>query len=195
VYHASDRADVPVQPYFSGTTDINYWQLPVLASRSVPGGGSDLMIAFYRGLLTAHLDVEIFRANGAGSFAAHEHDLGLDSDKTARREYLKWVDVDGDGTLDLVAADKAGLRIHRGTASRDRPVEAAPAWLSGGAPPSDEVDLSVSEGGAISITFAGAERELWRDLDGDRLAEAIFLNTKDIEKGEVSIRKLRPRAK
>ena len=51
------------------------------------------------------------------------------------------------------------------------------------------------EGGAISITFAGAERELWRDLDGDRLAEAIFLNTKDIEKGEVSIRKLRPRAK
>src|SRR5262249_13391320 len=73
VYRASDRADSPIAPFFSAATDINYWQLPVLMSRR-DGAGSDLLIAFYRGLITAHLNVEVFRGDGDGSFERKEHD-------------------------------------------------------------------------------------------------------------------------
>lgn len=194
VYRVSDRADTPVQPFFSGATNINYWQFPVLTARPA-AGGSDLLLAFYRGLTTAHLNVEIFRWDGAGSFDPKPHDVELVSDKKADREFLIWADVDGDGIEDLVAADEAELQVHRGAGVREQPIARDKSWTCPIVPAKGNVSLSLGGSGTFAIRLAPSAGRVLSDLDGDGLAEAIFIKNGSGGVSEVVLGKLKPPAK
>ena len=194
VYRASDTADRPVQPFFSAATNINYWQNPTLAARPVPGG-SDLLIAFYRGLTTAHLNVEIFSSNGQGSFVTKPRDLELDSDKKARRGFLRWTDVDGDGTIDLLAAGESGiLTVHRGAAERERPVGVAPAWTGAVVAGTEGVTMSLGDSGAMTISHAAGGSFILCDIDGDGTPEEVHLKN-DHGGTSVAVERLRAPAR
>lgn len=175
VYRASDTAMTPVKPFFSATTDINYWQRPFMALRPATGGG-DLLVAFYRGLVKEHLNVMIFRSNGSGSFQPRPHEIGLEAGEKPDEGLLLWKDVDGDGTLDLAAADSRGLRIHRGLADREAPVERSPSRVGALASPLGQTRLlSLSLSGDWTIAFRGVTEPVIRDLDGDGVAEAFVI--------------------
>lgn len=177
VYHATDLTGEPVEPFFTAMTNINFWQLPSIATRPAPGGG-DILIAFYRGLRTAHLTIERFEADGAGSFGARSNEIDLESGKTAERSLLIWEDVDSDGTADLVTGDDGGLRIHRGVDDRSQVVTREPFYVSTLPTPQQDISLSLQESG-WSIGRSGRQPLTFFDSDGDGLSELFLLGKEE----------------
>jgi hypothetical protein len=172
VFHISDRADQDLPPFFSAETNINYWQLPTMGSRRTTTGGQ-ILLAFYRGLKTAHLNVEIFRENGKGSFAPGPDDFEVSSYEEAERGWLEWVDVDGDGTLDLAGADEGGIVIHRGEPGPSRPVARNASWRTRVSPRARRISMGMASSGEWSLSFGDQRYVFFADLDGDRLSEVI----------------------
>ena len=179
VFRASDRTDRVEPPFFSAKTNLNFWQVPSIAFRSRPGGG-DILLAFYRGLASARLNVEIFRTDGKRSFAPSTRDFQVGKEEEADREYLRWIDADGDGLLDLAASNGEELIVYRGLSDEERPVAREPAWRAAIHPGPGGIDLSMSSSGGWSIAAGEPDRLWFRDLDGDGLVEVVKL-------GEVSI--------
>ncbi len=176
LFRAGDRADAPTQPFYTAPTNLNYWQLPVITHRTT-AGGTDLLLAFYRGLLKARLNVEVFAANGSGSFEPRPRDFEVGTSEEAERDFLQWADVDGDGIEDLAVSDDAGLQVYRGRPDRERPVENAPAWSAASIQPHGAgISLSISSDGRMGVSSGPGSGTVFRDLDGDGLAEVLWLS-------------------
>lgn len=177
VFRAGDRADTPTQPFYTAPTNLNYWQLPAITHRTT-AGGTDLLLAFYRGLMKARLNVEVFAANGSGSFEPRARDFEVGTSEEAERDFLQWADVDGDGIEDLAVSDGAGLQVYRGRPDRERPVENAPAWSAAAIQPhGGSVSLSISSDGRLGVSSGRGSGTVFRDLDGDGLAEVLWLSS------------------
>lgn len=185
VFHLSERADQEIGPFFSGKTNINYWQLPTIASRRT-AAGPEILLAFYRGLRTAHLNVEIFREDGKGSFKSSPSDFEVGSEQEAERGYLEWLDVDGDGLLDLAGANGQGLVIHRGESEPGRPVSREVSWRAEVKPRARRISMGMASSGEWTLSFSDQRHVFYADLDGDRLDEVIVFGRRDADRASES---------
>jgi hypothetical protein len=175
LYRGTDRAERASPPFYSAETKLNYWQLPTITHRPTTGG-ADLLLAFYRGLRTARLNVEVFRSDGAGSFEGKARDYSVEDRKNADRGFLKWFDANGDGTEDLAAATDDTLLVYRGLPGRDHPVSRTPAWTAPIEPRGLGTTLGVSGSGEWTIDVLGGVETVFHDLDGDGLTEVLHID-------------------
>ena len=174
VFRASDRADQAAAPFFSADTKLNYWQPPAITHRRVEGG-SDLLLAFYRGLTRSKLTVELFRSDGGGSFDRRPRDFEVSEREEADRTALRWADVDGDGIEDLLTDVEGLMEVYRGQADRDRPVGPAPSWTAPAALQGRGMSVNISSEGTFRVWPGRRSKTFLHDLDGDGLVEILSL--------------------
>ncbi len=99
-------------------SEVNLWQETVIRYRDLTGDGEgDLCLFYYKGLIKARLQVDIYPGQGKGRFGERIKGQKLGFDSADRGMILVDHDLDGDGLQDLVLVAEDQVRVHLRNAS------------------------------------------------------------------------------
>jgi hypothetical protein len=95
------------------TSEVNLWQETVMRYRDLTGDGEgDLCLFYYKGLITARLQVDIYPGLGHGRFGGLIKGQKIGFDSAEREVILVDHDLDGDGLQDMVLVAEDQIRVH-----------------------------------------------------------------------------------
>lgn len=187
----ADRSRAGQPPSLAFDTESNRWFPvdPVLLDLD-KDGKQDLVVLQPEGMGGGDLVIDTFFGQGGGRF---EHPRRQKLGDLESRAWIYGKDLTGDGTADLAAFGKEGLRVFAGTADPRRGLldrRSRPA-IALGTQERVEVSVAVGTGGVETASSRAASlAPRAEDLDGDGRAEILLFSRSAGGRGRVTVVRL-----